>query len=319
MRLGQSAAANRQFALIFQQRPDRPFVLREVLTTYIFAIQNSYWQDNLAEARRHHRQGTLLAQRLQDDELLSLMAGLGALYTRDTSLAPGAEQPGDVPTILSSHPLRPCIQIDLLVRAGRAEEAWRLAESLGVGLDSDPAGITRDALLAYLRAYIARGVNRAALTPLISGALAQRQRAGERFDEAHLLALRAWKQLKMGRRRAATDFLQAAVRLALETGYLRVVLDIPDLLPLLELGGDPPIRVRAVTNEPEQAQAGIVLTPQEASVLKLLEQDYRYEQIAAEMTISINTVQTHIRNLYAKLDVKRRAQALARARELGLI
>ncbi|NTU85058.1 MAG: DNA-binding response regulator, partial [Chloroflexales bacterium] len=53
--------------------------------------------------------------------------------------------------------------------------------------------------------------------------------------------------------------------------------------------------------------------------LSLLAQDYRYERIAQELTISINTVQTHIRNLYAKLGVNRRAQAIAQARDRGLL
>ena len=42
-------------------------------------------------------------------------------------------------------------------------------------------------------------------------------------------------------------------------------------------------------------------------------------EIAAQLYLSPNTVKTHVRNLYAKLGVERRTQALRRARELGLI
>jgi LuxR family maltose regulon positive regulatory protein len=40
---------------------------------------------------------------------------------------------------------------------------------------------------------------------------------------------------------------------------------------------------------------------------------------AAQLYLSPNTVKTHTRNLYAKLGVEKRSQALRRARELGLI
>lgn len=40
---------------------------------------------------------------------------------------------------------------------------------------------------------------------------------------------------------------------------------------------------------------------------------------AAELYVSVNTVKTHIRNLYAKLGTRHRAEAVARARGLGLL
>jgi DNA-binding CsgD family transcriptional regulator len=43
------------------------------------------------------------------------------------------------------------------------------------------------------------------------------------------------------------------------------------------------------------------------------------EQIAEKLFISNNTVKTHLGNLYAKLDVKRRTEAVKKAREIGLL
>lgn len=63
----------------------------------------------------------------------------------------------------------------------------------------------------------------------------------------------------------------------------------------------------------------IHLTNREIQTLRLLATDLSPEEIAVKMTISPATVRTHIRNLYAKLEVNGRFQAVRRAQELGLL
>jgi LuxR family transcriptional regulator, maltose regulon positive regulatory protein len=54
-------------------------------------------------------------------------------------------------------------------------------------------------------------------------------------------------------------------------------------------------------------------------VLRYLPTNLTAPEIAGELYVSTNTVKTHMRNLYAKLGTHRRAETVARARDLGLL
>jgi LuxR family maltose regulon positive regulatory protein len=57
----------------------------------------------------------------------------------------------------------------------------------------------------------------------------------------------------------------------------------------------------------------------ELEVLRLLDTELSGPEIAREMTISLSTLRTHTRNVYGKLDARNRMQAVARARDIGLL
>ncbi|MDX1506438.1 MAG: LuxR C-terminal-related transcriptional regulator, partial [Spongiibacter sp.] len=61
------------------------------------------------------------------------------------------------------------------------------------------------------------------------------------------------------------------------------------------------------------------LTEREREVLQLIGAGMSNPQIAAELVIAVTTVKTHVRNIYGKLNVSSRFQAVERARELNLI
>lgn len=318
-RRGKGVEANRQIQLILDEDHSGPFVARELLLTYMQAIPQSYWQGDVAQARIYYREGEILARRLQDERLLGLITGLGMRYCRGPDgPSPSASQ-YDVPVLTDGRQRGIVLQIELLLRAQRVEEAWHLAETFAIDLQDDPSTKTHFALLGFIQTYIARGVNLAALSSLLKRALYQYNQSGDRFSELRLLTLRAWQQLKLNRQRDALATLDHAVRLASETGYTQVIRELPELQSLLDQGAGADLRVRGDAGAGASPLAEVTLTHQERNVLILLAQDYRYERIAQELTISINTVQTHIRNLYAKLGANRRAQAIARARDLGLL
>ena len=64
---------------------------------------------------------------------------------------------------------------------------------------------------------------------------------------------------------------------------------------------------------------GEALSAAELSVLRLLRSEMSQREIAGELQLSFNTIKTHTRNIYRKLGVATRAEALARARSLALL
>lgn len=62
-----------------------------------------------------------------------------------------------------------------------------------------------------------------------------------------------------------------------------------------------------------------VLSSREMEVLKYLQEGLTNLEIAAALFVSVNTVKTHLLNIYTKLDVHSRAEALAKANEFGIL
>src|SRR4051812_25890786 len=61
------------------------------------------------------------------------------------------------------------------------------------------------------------------------------------------------------------------------------------------------------------------LSKRELEILSLLAQGHSNQEIAAKIFVSLSTVKTHLQNLFEKLDVKRRTQAVEKAKRLNLI
>ena len=78
-------------------------------------------------------------------------------------------------------------------------------------------------------------------------------------------------------------------------------------------------RVGRLRQALEQRRLADPLTPAERRVLELLPTQLTAAQMAARLFVSTNTAKTHMRHLYAKLDVTTRTDAVDRARRLGLL
>jgi LuxR family maltose regulon positive regulatory protein len=87
---------------------------------------------------------------------------------------------------------------------------------------------------------------------------------------------------------------------------------LPGLIEAAELG------LRGRRPGPRRQIAG-ELSDRELAVLRLLPTELSLREIGGSLYLSLNTVKTHSRSIYRKLDVSTRAEAVERGRELGLI
>jgi LuxR family maltose regulon positive regulatory protein len=148
--------------------------------------------------------------------------------------------------------------------------------------------------------------------------------------EAHLLAGLAHREL--GDQPAASQAAEHALALAESdrlilpfamTGAAGLLEALPrhqtahaallaDILGVLH-GSSPPAMTRSSPPPTEE------LSPGELKVLRYLPTNLSRPEIAGELSVSPNTVSTHIRSIYAKLGVRDRSSAVRRARELRLL
>jgi len=148
--------------------------------------------------------------------------------------------------------------------------------------------------------------------------------------EAHLLAGLAYREL--GDLRAANQAAERALALAEsdrlvlpfavtgsrellealprhETAHAALLADILDVLH----GSSPAAREQSSLPPAEE------LSPGELRVLRYLPTNLSRPEIAGELSVSPSTVSTHVRSIYAKLQVRDRSSAVQRARELRLL
>jgi DNA-binding CsgD family transcriptional regulator len=74
------------------------------------------------------------------------------------------------------------------------------------------------------------------------------------------------------------------------------------------------LRRKPAAPEPE-----VLLSPRETEVLELIARGYAYAEIARLQSVSMHTIQSHIKNLYAKLAVHSRSEAVFEATRMGLL
>jgi LuxR family maltose regulon positive regulatory protein len=137
-----------------------------------------------------------------------------------------------------------------------------------------------------------------------------------------------------GKKEEALKTLEGAIKAAAHTGLLRIFLDEGETLRALLVEIKSRLMDEALisyTNrlleavssriaKPEsRAEYPEVLSEREIEVLRYLAKGLTYEEIGRQLFLSLNTVQFHVKNIYGKLLVNKRMQAIEKARELDLI
>ncbi len=199
--------------------------------------------------------------------------------------------------------------------------------------------------LTLARLHLAQGEPGRALAilePLYEAA----ESLGRGGSSIEMLVLQALSLKAQGDLKGALKALEAALRRAEPQGYVRLFLDGGEpmralLTSLVEAAGrrdrsgDPALPLaymqkllaglqaeriaRKVDPPASPRQLTEALSDRELEVLRLLVTHLTSREIAEELYISVNTVRFHTKNIYGKLGVHRRADAVERARELGLL
>jgi LuxR family maltose regulon positive regulatory protein len=235
----------------------------------------------------------------------------------------------------------------LAVAAGDLASATEWSRDRGVSVGDDPDYLCEYEHLTLVRFLLAEGRSAPRSdrsggdAPPVVAALGLLDRlhaaAAEAGREGSLVEIRALQALAhdvRGDERLAMAALEQAVRRTPEPdSYVRLYLD--EGTPMLDLlrravtkrGISLPQRlqrhlVRAAAPEEEALPQQSLVNPlshRELDVLRLLNSDLTGPDIARQLYVSLNTLRTHTKRIFTKLDANNRAAAVRRARQLGLL
>jgi LuxR family transcriptional regulator, maltose regulon positive regulatory protein len=232
------------------------------------------------------------------------------------------------------------------IKLGESAKALAWAGERGLSVGGELAFLDEFGHLTLARALIARfgaegdesAIESAA--SLLARLLGAAEAGGRRGSAIEILALLALAQAARGDLPSSLASLERALGMAEPEGYARVFLGeglpMTSLLKRLESRTAVP-RIKAyirrllrsdardAARRPSSAAGSSIsrsplepLSEREREVLKLLGTDLSGPEIARELYISINTLRTHTKSIFDKLDVNSRRAAVSRAGALGL-
>ena len=234
-------------------------------------------------------------------------------------------------------------EIRLVLRSGDVATAARLIECLDLGASRVISAREQEGMM-LARVRLAQGHAEEAeriLSPLVADAEAREPNAAL----IQLLVLQALVLYEKGDSETAIEMLTRALTLAEPEGFIRVFLDeghqMQNLLAATARRQTPIIDesslrlkeyIAALLNTfrakpaygdnlafSEEDRLIVPLTPRELEVLQLIAAGDSNQRIAEKLVITLSAVKKHTGNVFNKLSVTSRTQAVARARQLGLL
>jgi LuxR family maltose regulon positive regulatory protein len=232
----------------------------------------------------------------------------------------------------------PAMRARLLVVQGRLAEAHDWARDHGLSADDDLSYVREYEHVTLARILLAERSPASAGTAyrLLERLRVAAEEGGRTGTVIEVLTLQALAHhAEHGRRDVpgALAPLERALRLAEPEGHVRVfvgegapIVTLLDAVTRTHTSWPYVRRLRDAGDlggrtSARPASAALVeqLSARELDVLRLLASDLDGPAIARELVVSLNTVRTHTKNIYAKLGVTSRRAAVSRARELDLL
>lgn len=337
--LGQAQEGENQLALaaetyrrILQMAGDQP--LQIINEAHLGLARILYEWNDLAAAEQHGRQSLHLA-RLYERGIDRFV--ISEVFLARVKLAQGdlagaaailaqASQSVRQQNFVQRIPEVAAAQVLTLLRQGHVAAATQLAQS-------------HQLPLSQARVHLAQGDPVAALG-VLEPVLRQAEARGWADEQLKVLVLQAVALQAQGASDQAVQLLGEALALAEPGGFIRIFVDEgPPIAPVLAearaRGMLPDYTGRLVAalaaEHPRRAAESLSrFTPQaqplteplsgrELEVLHLIAQGLSNQEISARLFLALDTVKGHNQKIFGKLQVQRRTEAVARARELGLL
>ncbi len=230
----------------------------------------------------------------------------------------------------------PAVRARMWVTQGRLDDALAWVLERGLSADDDLGYLREYEHITLARTLLARYAAEGSQDSLgdalrlLPRLLRAAEDGGRRGSAIEVLGLHALALQAQGDVPAALASLRRALELAEPEGYVRVfVTEGPPMAALLRAvttQGSAPRSARRLlgalgtSEDSTRVDQGLVdpLSPRELEVLRLLGTHLDGPDIARQLFVSLNTVRTHTKKIYAKLGVNSRRSAVRRAEELDL-
>ncbi len=322
----ETAVAHLGLGELFLEQGDMEAARRHLQTSEAFGEQPWFapWYRHwiVAHARLMRAQGDL-------EGVLELLNGAERLYYRHP-----------IPDVRPLKALFARAQLAL----GQLPEVWRWAGTQGLMVDDDLNYLREFEHITLARLLIAQGEQKPddmdlqTALRLLERLLEAAEAGGRMGSVVEIQALQALAFAARGSLSLALDSLDQALKRAEPEGYFQLFVDEgPAMARLLykalsqDIAPDSVRRLLAAypVSEPESVTPPQSARPElnwieplserELEVLHLIAQGFTNREVGERLYLTLNTVKAHTRNIYSKLGVNSRLQAVARARDLGVL
>lgn len=278
------------------------------------------WND-LTAAQQHGQQGSQLARQI---ELISTFGGcellLGRVQLAQGDVAGATTRLAQVAQFARHHhfvtllPKIVAAQVLILLRQHNLIAAAQLAQ-------------THELPLSLARVHLAQG-NVAAALRQMEPLRRQMEIKGLVDEQLKVMVLQALAYDAQGETGQAIQLLGDALALAEPAGFIRLFVDegLP-MAKLLQRIKDEGGRMKGYVEKllaafgKQETLHPLVepLSQRELEILQLIAQGLSNSEISKKLFLAVSTVKGHNQSIFGKLQVQRRTEAVARARELGLV